>query len=158
MYYMGYKLINKYAQFLYCHLEIDNGGNRTDTQHLLSGRQYFGYYRRQVEGIDFILFTRGNPTIQRVAASVGGRYPADVDVAAARAGKRRYCSSRSVSAGAAEGGVFVDGVRADIDARYRGDAPLGRAIRRGMCETQKAAAGVSSFQTTFSPSEQDKVV
>ena len=69
-----------------------------------------------------------------------------------------YCPSRSVSAGAAEGGVFTDRVRTDIDARHRGDAPLGRAICRRMCETQKADAGVSSFQTTFSPSEQDKVV
>ena len=74
-----------------------------------------------VEGIDFILFTRGNPTIQRITASAGGRYPADVDVAAARVGVRRYCPSRSVSAGAAEGGVFVDRVRTDIDARHRGD-------------------------------------
>lgn len=31
-----------------------------------------------MEGIDFILFTRGNPTIQRIAASAGGCYPADV--------------------------------------------------------------------------------
>ena len=38
MYYMGYKLINKYAQFLYCHSEVNNGGNRTDTRRLLSGR------------------------------------------------------------------------------------------------------------------------
>ena len=38
MYYMGYKLIRKYAQFLYCHSEVNNGGNRTDTQRLLSGR------------------------------------------------------------------------------------------------------------------------
>lgn len=111
-----------------------------------------------MEGIDFILFTRGNPTVQRIVASAGGRYPADVDVAAARIGERRYCPSRSVSAGAAEGGVFADGVQTDIDARHRGDAPLGRAICRRMRETQKAAAGVSSFQTTFSSSEQDKVV
>ena len=110
-----------------------------------------------MEGIDFILFTRGNPTIQRVAASAGGRYPADADVAIARVGARRYCPSRSVSAGAAESGVFADRVRADIDARHRGDAPLGRAICRRMRETQKAAARVSSFQTTFSPFEQDKV-
>ena len=146
MYYMGYKLINKYAQFLYCHSEVNNGGNRTDTRRLLSGRQYFGYYRRQVEGIDFILFTRRNPTIQRVAASAGGRYPADADVAIARVGARRYCPSRSVSAGAAESGVFADRVRADIDARHRGDAPLGRAICRRMYKTQKTAAGISRFR------------
>lgn len=76
MYYMGYKLINKYAQFLYCHSEVNNGGNRTDTRRLLSGRQYFGYYRRQVEGIDFILFTRGTRRfneLQRLLAGVTQR-------------------------------------------------------------------------------------
>ena len=73
---MGYKLINKYAQFLYCHSEVNNGGNRTDTRRLLSGRQYFGYYRRQVEGIDFILFTRGTRRfneLQRLLAGVTQR-------------------------------------------------------------------------------------
>ena len=87
--------------------------------------------------------TRRFNELQRLLAGVTQRM---LTVAAARVGARRYCPSRSVSAGAAESGVFADRVRTDIDARYRSNAPLGRAICRRMCEAQKTAAGVSRFR------------